>query len=259
MLHHRPEHAVSFDLMRSLAATARSDDLSLPVVVEADGGPCAVATDGHVMVAVRTADTSELRRPGRLERAMRDHLEEVPQDAREVAFGALAAWAGEPTWVRPCDDCDPAAGPQTGSGTSPGFARCDDCEGSGALQCDPADAVSANDGAETCEHGCWQKHTAFCDGCEGGGRVACSSCDGKSTTTQPAKRYGWIGQTLINRELLARALACVGRESTVVLGAAERSGVIVAGESWRIVLMPVRPDWPTSDEDKAAPRFKEGA
>lgn len=229
---------VGFAAMRCLAATARSDDLSLPVVVEADGRSCAVATDGRVLVAVTTDgdQIDELRRPGRLERSMREFIEEVPRDIRLVELQRLVAWAGEPTWVRACETCEART-----------FVVCEDCNGDKAVECMPADTFDG-----VCEHGLKTRHKAACEPCQGEGRINCAC--GSGTTAQPAQRYGWIGNVLVNRELLARALACVERDASVALGFGQGQGlasVILAGESWRIVLMPVRQD----DKDKDAPRF----
>ena len=240
---------MTFEAMQTLAATARRDDLALPVVVEADGGSCAVATDGNVLVAVRSDgdQIDHLRRPGRLEREMRERIEEVPENMRTVLFADLVAWAGAPTWLRPCESCD-----QDAIAFMPGFVRCDDCEGSGKVECVPSDTATG-----ICEHDRKEKHTALCDGCTGTGHVACVVCDGKGTTNRPAKRYGWIRPSvLVNRELLARALACVEPTECVVLGSSNEAlePVFVLGADWRIVLMPVRPD----GTDKDAPRLEVG-
>lgn len=193
-----------------------------PVTLEVENTAWAVATDGRVLVAVSGIA------PAGFPPAPADQLRTLtglltpshPGTTTDLA--ALRAWAEPPQWPGP-DPC-----PQC---TGTGAVRCETCDGTGLVDC-----VCAS-----CEH----EHEAECRACRHG-QAACAACDG--TGHQGGRlpvRPGWIGPALINRELLARALAQLPGETVTLAAPGPRDPLSVDSPGWRVVVMPMH-DWNTA-------------
>lgn len=154
------------------------EKLAKPFSVEADGQTWAVATDGHLMMAVEHSGRGLQRATLPADRYVGAGL--AQHEKIDTTFDALRTWAEPPTWTRACDDCG-------GTGTT----KCEGCKGAGE-----------RDGT--------MKARIKCPECRGRKTLRCGGplCR-KGQTSTPAKRFGVIGRSVVNRELLARALDCL--------------------------------------------------
>lgn len=198
-----------------------------PFVVAANGREWVVWSNGFVFIAVLDHPSCG-HAPEGVQAAIRPHLVE-PGPFVEVDLDRLRAWAGEARWERPCAACEA------------GLTTCDECGGSGSEECDPIDTAS-----RTCEHGLQARHKALCAECGGAGRLRCERCGGSGLTDRAESRPGWVADTIVNRELVSRALACVvlrvDEERVVQIATPNPplGPVLIEGEDWRIGVMPLR-------------------
>lgn len=116
-----------------------------------------------------------------------------------------------------------------------------------------------------------QTHTAPCPVCRGaqdyrcptcGARGTCLDCGGKGTVQVREYRPGTILGLRIDRRLLADYLQHVVGE-TVLVGVVQQDGppserpLVVAGEDWRVIVMPLRWEGPGEATDAEEYRFEE--
>lgn len=204
-----------------------SDPIGRPFAV----GDWAVATDGHMLLAVRNDDVAEYNSLAPVA-AVRPWLDEAPSGA-VVSLVELRAFAGDPTWESRCDECD---------GT--GQIDCVVCEGNGTVAC-------------TCAE-CGNEHTRNCSECDGaaGKKFGCENCGSTGHTTELVGSVDpvAVAGVSVDPRRLARLLACSPTGETVQV-AARDGGTALAlwGDGWCARLMaltgaPTR----TFDEARAA-------
>lgn len=198
-----------------------------PVRATVNGLPWAIATNGHIFVAVREVKPSEFPQA---EAAEIPTLAKFLTDHGSGTRGNLAklrAWCGppqKPTTVR-CPTCG-----------GPGRVQCQECTGTGRA---PYECPL-----------CGGEHKANCEKCKNG-RIDCPKCKGTGTVYRLSKiGYGRIGPALINRALLGRALAHLPGKTVAIAVFSPTAPLYVDGPNWRIVLMPMdssvtrAPKWP---------------
>jgi len=202
--------------------------------------PYAVATDGAMLVAVR-AD-SDLEPAGRhaatIEENFREYLEGEPK-GKPIDLASLKEWCGGPNW--------------------PGDKDCPECKGKGRATCDVCDGVGYV--THTCDY-CDHEHEGRCLDCDGSGEMECDRCGGSGKDGYvPPTRPGWLGDMLVNRELLARALDRFSDRTVHVDESIDRRAyptVVVYGPDWRVILMGMRPSLFDPKERKGWPQLALG-
>lgn len=193
--------------------------------ITADGpwrfGDLAVATDGLVFVAVPASEMpGEVF--GELPEKMRDRVAKMVGTALappvQTTAERLREFAGPPFVCRVCSSPEPP--------------RCENCEGTGEVGC-------------ICE--CGHDHEAPCEDCDGKGKALCS-CGS-------ARRVVKIADRIINAHLLAKALAVLEPTGPVSVSGERVMGMdvlLLAGDSWRIVVAPINNYEPVAVFEPAA-------
>lgn len=200
-----------------------------PATFELHGASWTVATEGHVLVAIREEAPSGFPpAPAEQRPVIAQFLTTPLAGGTPADLAALRTWCGEPQW--------------------PGEDPCPQCHGAGTVTCPACDGEHHR--ACTCST-CGDEHEADCQECHNG-QADCRACDGtgRHGGTLPV-RPGRIGPALINRELLARGLAHLPGEIATVAVPVPDAPLYVDGAGWRVVLMPMRdsfirdaPEWP---------------
>jgi hypothetical protein len=194
-----------------------------------------VATDGKVLVAIESPAGENSYLQPQSQKSLHQLLSISMSPRRvELQLDRLRAWCGAPFFDgRKENQCTKCGGD--------GAVRCEDCLGSGVVEC-------------TCTC-CGDTHLTECEECRGG-RQACEACDGEGYWTNPLPVVpGRFDQITFNRVLLARALATVeGDRGTLALGTASgtHQPIKLHGSGWRIAVMPMSVD-PPDDPTVAEP------
>jgi hypothetical protein len=225
------------ELVAAMKAIARGYRTDAVYRVEVDAKSFAVASDGHVLLAVDGAGYQDVLAdaPGAV---LKISLEQCPRETPTegvVDAAALAEFAG----VR--------QGPQ------PVCAR---CQGKGEVPCTDCDG----DGEEECECRCGHVHEAVCDECDGDGTVECPSCT--PAKNQPARLCGGVVNRALVRVVLEAVGVCEGRLAVEAI--AKNGGMLyrltpVDGNSWWALIMSMRPDTRTSVEFEKPETWKDVA
>jgi len=163
------------------AIGARGYRIESPYRVIVDAQSFALATDGHVLLAVHSSVCPDAvaEAPAIVAKLARDvYPRDTPTDGI-VEAAQLAAFVGARTGPRPpCATCN-----------SKGEIECDDCGGAGETDC---------------ECHCGHSHEAESEACDGDGTVECPSC------TPLKKMPGSLCGHVVNRALLRDVLEAVG-------------------------------------------------
>lgn len=210
--------------------------LTAPLALASDGRKAIVATEGHMIFAVRGEGwpVEEVKPDAGLAESIANFLWPNHIPARSFSLSALKAWAGPVPKPSPCVDC---------KGTK--RVTCHSCDGEKVL---PHNC--------SCDY-CTVKNDGPCDFCveaggkEPTGKVECGDCEGTGTTKPPAKTGMVLGH-LFNTVLIARLLEHVDTpDDCVRIGVFpqdrhnhEGSFLVVEPPSceWRAVLMEMRLD-----------------
>lgn len=176
------------------------------------------ASDGHVAGAIPDDGREAGPPPFPATTTLLDRLTEELVAPARVEVGRLREWAGPAPEV--CPACT----------TLSREASCRRCHGSGH---------------EECFH-CG--HDMDCEECEGEGVVGCPKCDGTGeVTARTLDRIGTIAGKPFNRRLLARLLSgCPGEHVELASCGAAMDPVLVRGDGWAGLIMPIRHDYATN-------------
>lgn len=135
-------------------------------------------------------------------------------DALTFDLASLREWCG-PAEDPPCPKC----------GGEP--AACERCKGEGGLGCVCRD--------------CGVEHWRTCPECNGRGHPRCDECGSHETDLETLDRLGTLGLARFSRRRLRFLLDGAPGETVRVAETGESTAIVVLGEGWDGLLMPIRP------------------
>lgn len=189
------------------------DITAAPFLIDVDGSPWRVATDGARMLLLSGHGGVALEHPagGQGDDELRRVIACAPAPAWRTTREALCAWAGTDDGI--CPECH---------GKGRDKVRCTECRGAGELECDLG-------------------HLHDCEECDGSGYAgsACPRCKdrlGRATLAGVLRPSG----VAINRALIAGVVQCLPGETVHVGADAERGMVCLYGPGWRLIVMGLR-------------------
>jgi len=172
------------------------------------------ATDGSMAVVLDEAIEGVTEpEDAKTAKQIRDVLKETNRlGGCRVDLAALKAWCGGAEEAAE-GDCEECKGKKR--------FKCEICDGTGRYECGECG------------------HEAECQDCDGAGKTTCECCnDNGKAMIQPKVRVGKFFDVLIDRNKMARALACVsGDEARATI---KGDGPIrLFGAGWSVLLMPM--------------------
>lgn len=207
----------------------RQSKLGHPWTMQRADGPWTVASDGHVLAAVRGDHgfpPADANTPN-FEEVMRLPTTE-PRTLLLPELRALAGAVQDPA-LPDCATCGNA-----------GALDCDECDGEGSIGCECLD--------------CGHEHEKDCGACKGEGIVVCPDCQRgmqKAREQRPVR----IGETPFDLRLFTAPLSNIpGETATFRQAAKDRAAFFEIGE-WLLVIMPLRDD-PNAFGMSTAPRIE---
>lgn len=197
------------DWLKAICPEER-EDVGRPFALDVNGERWLCATNGHMAAAIRSdADAPECARDV-IASALRNYMQSDTPHLTSMA---------ELQRTRPA-----ILGPK----------ECGKCEG-GKIVCDECRGLGYVLGDAPC-HDCGSTRDE-CDECDGEGKTDCD-CSGINVTRNP--HLVAVNNVVINARFLWLALPHVeGNVVRVGIGS-DLDPVVVAGEGWRIIVMPVR-------------------
>lgn len=198
-----------------LACWSSVDWTQAPWAVMHEGREMAATTDGTLLLLIDSArvDGPLAAVPERLTRGMASWFATPCAPVTSVDGDALGRFAGVGVLVEMCDACN-----------NEREIGCDDCDGSGRIECE-------------CD--CGDCHDKDCETCNGEGSRPCKQCKGSPSKNQPATFCGFI----INRMKLRAVMEIVQDTGPIAVGRIMLPGGLCAqltGDGWIALVMCMR-------------------
>ena len=191
-----------------------------PYNLSVGGREWAIATDGHLLVAVEREriPNALMECPPKVLQVAEKYIGMEAEGAQSIEAWKLKRFAGVGKEQEPCSTCNDKR-----------RVECETCEGSANVEC-------------TCD--CGHEHDATCDDCDGRGDHACEDC-------QPSEydRPGVLRGLIINRRLLHRLLTTIEPSDDAMVavsttmtgyGSVGADMFVLHGDWWRAVIMAMR-------------------
>lgn len=189
--------------------TPDREHLATPWLIEHDGEPWTVASNGHVLLMMRGAFAERRSNAPNVYNIL---AKIKPVAALETTIGALRSWCGIAEEDGPLPDCKKCG--------NSGKVPCDECAETGLVEC------------------CRCQSETNCEACEGEGHIACSCSRGAEAWRPPD--YGWVLGSLFNRRVIAQLSAAAPEGGVLLEWFAPDRPLHLMGDGWLGLVMPLR-------------------